>query len=188
MKIKDLKTKGLGAGLLTAGLMALLMGSGAVARAQEGHEDAKPQQQEEQKKDEAKPQEKKEEPREMKPQHEQAPARAEEGKPERNEKPEHAQEARGGHEAHPAAQRGQRIPDEKFHASFGRQHTFHVQKTVVVEGQPRFQYGGYWFVLSTPWPDGWAYSDDVYVDYIDGEYVLVDLLHPGMQLTIVVVE
>jgi hypothetical protein len=184
MNNQDYRMKRFGMGLLSAGVLAMLLGAGTTAKAQEGHEDAKPQQ-EEPKKDEAKPQQK-EQPRDMKPQHEQSPARAEEGKQMRDEKEDRAQENRG-HEAHPAAQRGQKIPDEKFHSSFGRQHTFHVQKTVVVEGQPRFQYGGYWFALSTPWPQGWAYTDDVYLDFIDGEYVLIDLLHPGMQLTIVVV-
>lgn len=181
MKNQDLKLKRFAMGLLTAGTLACLLGSGTVARAQEDHE-AKPQQ-EEPKRDEAKPQEKQDKKDEMKPQ--QAPAKAEEGKPARAEQ-DHAQENRGGN-AHPVAQRGQKIPDEKFRSSFGRQHTFHVQKTVVVEGQPRFQYGGYWFALGTPWPEGWAYTDDVYLDYVDGEYVLIDLLHPGMQLTIVVV-
>jgi hypothetical protein len=90
----------------------------------------------------------------------------------------------GNHAA--AAQHGQRIPDEKFHASFGRQHTFRVQ-TTVVEGQTRFQYGGYWFGLANPWPVGWAYTDDCYIDYINGEYVLIDLLHPGVEIPVIVV-
>jgi len=57
----------------------------------------------------------------------------------------------------------------------------------VVEGQPRFQYGGYWFALSDAWPVGWAYTDDCYIDYIDGEYVLIDLLHPGVQIALIAV-
>lgn len=184
MKIRDSRMV-FGAGLLSAGVLALLVGIGPSAKAQEGRDEAKPAQQEEPKKDEpkkeeAKPQQK-EQPRDMKTQHEPAPEKGEEARPQPQN---HAQE---NHGAQPAAQRGQRIPDEKFHAQFGRQHTFHVQKTVVVEGQPRFQYGGYWFALASPWPEGWAYSDDVYLDYIDGEYVLIDLLHPGMQLTIMVV-
>ena len=183
MKINDLRSKHFGVGLLTAGILAVLLISGATAKAQDNRDEAKPQQ-EEPKKDEAKPQQK-EEPRDMKPQHEEAPARSQEAKPEKNEKQERVQQ---GHvqESH-AAQRGQKIPDEKFRSSFGRQHTFHVQKTVIVEGQPRFQYGGYWFQLATPWPDGWAYTDDCYLDFIDGEYVLIDLLHPGAQIVVVVI-
>lgn len=81
-----------------------------------------------------------------------------------------------------------RIPDEKFHAQFGRTHTFHPQRPVVVGGQPRFEYSGYSFVLVDAWPVGWAYTDDCYIDYVDGEYFLFDLLHPGVRIALFVVE
>jgi hypothetical protein len=80
-----------------------------------------------------------------------------------------------------------RIPDAQFHAHFGREHTFHVGHPVIVEGQPRFQYGGYWFGYSQVWPVGWAYTDDVYVDYIDGQYYLIDPVHHGLRLALIVV-
>jgi hypothetical protein len=80
-----------------------------------------------------------------------------------------------------------RIPDAQFHAHFGREHTFHVGHPVVVEGQSRFQFGGYWFGFGEAWPVGWAYTDDVYVDFIDGQYFLIDPVHPGVQLALVVV-
>jgi hypothetical protein len=38
-----------------------------------------------------------------------------------------------------------------------------------------------------PWPVGWGYGDDCYIDYIDGEYFLFDLLHPGVRIAIIVV-
>ncbi|MGB9204161.1 MAG: hypothetical protein WCB94_09355 [Terriglobales bacterium] len=79
------------------------------------------------------------------------------------------------------------IPDAKFHASFGRQHTFVVRQPVIVEGQPRFQYSGYWFEIVDPWPAGWAYTDDCYIDYVDGEYFLFDVLHPGVSVALFVV-
>jgi hypothetical protein len=50
----------------------------------------------------------------------------------------------------------------------------------------RFQFGGFWFTYSEPWPVEWAYTDDVYVDYIDGEYYLIDLRHPGVRLLLIV--
>jgi hypothetical protein len=75
-----------------------------------------------------------------------------------------------------------RIPDEKFRASFGREHTFRVER----RDDRRFQYGGYWFTYSEPWPVAWAYTDAVYVDYIDGEYYLIDLNHPGVRLLLVI--
>jgi hypothetical protein len=82
--------------------------------------------------------------------------------------------------------RGGHIPDDKFHANFGRSHTFRAQ-TVIVSGQPQFQYGGYSFPLVDAWPAGWAYTDDCYIDYIDGEYFLFDLLHPGVRIAVIVV-
>jgi hypothetical protein len=84
-------------------------------------------------------------------------------------------------------QRGGHIPDDKFRASFGRQHTFAMQQPTAVQGQPTFQYGGYSFALVDAWPAGWAYTDQCYIDYIDGEYFLFDLVHPGVRLAIVVV-
>jgi len=86
-----------------------------------------------------------------------------------------------------AAAHGNRIPDDKFRANFGRQHTFVVQRPAVVGGQQRFQYGGYSFVIVDAWPTGWAYTDQCYVDYIDGEYFLFDLAHPGVRIAIEVV-
>lgn len=79
------------------------------------------------------------------------------------------------------------IPDDRFHSNFGRSHTFTVQRTTVVEGRPGFVYGGYSFVIVDAWPADWAYSDDCYVDYVDGDYFLFDLLHPGMRIALFVV-
>lgn len=79
------------------------------------------------------------------------------------------------------------IPDDKFRSHFGRSHTVVINRPVIVEGQPRFQSAGYWFVIDDPWPDGWAYTDDCYIDYIDDEYFLFDLLHPGVRVALVVV-
>jgi hypothetical protein len=79
---------------------------------------------------------------------------------------------------------GGRIPEDRFRANFGRQHTFQVGRPVIVAGAPRFQYGGYWFVIVQPWPVGWAYTDVVYIDYIDGGYYLLSPVHPGIQISI----
>src|SRR6267154_3059155 len=105
--------------------------------------------------------------------------KTENARPERDQtKPgreEHGQAQPNSH-ARPAG-KSAHIPDEKFRASFGRPHTFVISRPVVVEGQPRFQYSGYWFEIVDPWPAEWAYTDDVYVDYIDGDYFLYDLVH-----------
>jgi hypothetical protein len=215
MRFQDVRFKSLGTGFLGAGLLGLLLGTCGVMTAQEGRDEAKPQQQEEPKQDEAKPPRQHNEPREPKPSREQEQPKAQEAKPSNNQRQDekqngemrsgkeqqnqnndmrsgreqdHAVQNNGGdHAARGSEQRGQRIPDDKFRSNFGRQHTFRV-RTQVVEGQPRFQYGGYWFVLATPWPGDWDYADDCYVDYIEGEYVLIDLRHPGVQLALIVVD
>ena len=91
------------------------------------------------------------------------------------------------HAQRSADHRGGRIPDDKFRAQFGRQHTFKINRTTTAQGQPGFQYGGYTFAIIDVWPAEWAYTDDCYVDYVDGEYFLFDLLHPGVGAAIVVV-
>jgi hypothetical protein len=208
MRFQDLNVKGLGTGWLGAGVLGLVLGTCGMVRAQEGHEEGKPQQEEPKKQDEARPPAKQDESRDAKAPRQQEPARAEEGKPAKNEKQDERQNGemksekennrpvqnndrgmQNNHDQHVAqgsGNRGQRIPDEKFRANFGHEHHFRVQ-TTVIEGQPRFQYGGYWFALSNPWPGDWAYTDDCYIDYIDGEYVLLDLMHPGVQIVLIVV-
>ncbi len=60
-------------------------------------------------------------------------------------------------------------------------------------GYPRFQYGGYWFMMLDPWPEGWAedwyYTDDVYVGYddYDGGYYLYNLRDPGVAIALSIV-
>ena len=82
---------------------------------------------------------------------------------------------------------GGRIPQEQFQSHFGRQHTFVVNHPTVVGGQPQFQYGGYTFNIIGAWPADWSYTDEYYVDYINDDYVLFDLAHPGASVMIVVV-
>jgi hypothetical protein len=77
---------------------------------------------------------------------------------------------------------GRRIREEDFRAHFGREHHFRVSRS----NDRRFNYGGYWFVYSDPWPAGWSYDDDVYVDEIDGEYYLIDSIHPGIRILVIV--
>jgi hypothetical protein len=194
-----------------AATLALLLGTSAVACAQQ--DEVKPPRQDEAKpgaqpaSHEARPprQEEAKPPR----QDEVKPPRQEEGKPPKldENKPAKHEESKPSHEQakpaspehpqqqvehnHPAGQgnakRGGHIPDDKFRAQFGRQHTFVVNRPVVVEGQPRFQFGGYWFEIVDPWPVAWAYTDEVYIDYGDGDYFLFDLLHPGVRVVVFVV-
>ena len=103
-------------------------------------------------------------------------------------KDEAASREQNGQRAHARpAGKSAHIPNDKFRASFGRSHTFVISQPVIVDNQPRFQYASYWFEIIDPWPVGWAYTDDCYIDYIDGDYFLFDLLHPGVRVALFVV-
>jgi outer membrane biosynthesis protein TonB len=86
--------------------------------------------------------------------------------------------------ARPANGNVRRVPEEKFHASFGREHHFHVQR----RDDRRFQYSGFWFTYSDPWPGDWDYNDDVYIDDVDGEYYLYNPRHPGVRILVIVAD
>jgi hypothetical protein len=83
------------------------------------------------------------------------------------------------------------IPDPKFKANFGKQHTFTVNRvittTTVVPNQTQFVYAGYTFIFLDPWPAEWLFSDDCYIDYVDDEYFLFDAFHPGIRVALFVV-
>jgi hypothetical protein len=80
-----------------------------------------------------------------------------------------------------------RIPDDRFRSNFGRGHEFRIENPRMVGGYSRFQYGGYWFGFVEPWPAGWYYTDDVYVDYIGDGYYLCNPSYPGARIAISVV-
>jgi flagellar motor protein MotB len=94
-----------------------------------------------------------------------------------------AQQAQA-HNSAPAQNGGsaRRIPDDKFRSHFGPQHHFRPARG----NNGRFQYGGYWFVYTDPWPAGWSYDDDCYIEDDGGVYYLIDALHPDLRLVVVV--
>jgi hypothetical protein len=77
-----------------------------------------------------------------------------------------------------------RIPEEKYRVNFGREHHFHVQRS----NDRRFQYSGFWFTYSDPWPGDWDYNDDVYIEEIDGEYYMFNPRHPGIRILVIVAD
>jgi hypothetical protein len=97
-----------------------------------------------------------------------------------------AQQRQGAQQANRAQSGGGRgsISEARFHSSFGHDHTFHVNRAEFAGGAGRFQYGGYWFNILDPWPAGWLYTDNVYVDYLNGGYFLCDPYHPGVYISI----
>ena len=173
--------------LVGTSVLSLLFGTTALIYAQDPRDEAKTPQQET-RPEASKP--KQDEPSAR--QGEAKPAEQSEDKPARGEnKPAKQESGQTGqsnqHAQRSADHRGGRIPDDKFRAQFGRQHTFKINRTTTAQGQPGFQYGGYTFAIIDVWPAEWAYTDDCYVDYVDGEYFLFDLLHPGVGVAIVVV-
>jgi hypothetical protein len=140
----------------------------------------------------AKP-EKQEQAKAAKPAHEQ-PANAQHeqtAKPGNGQRPERTAAQEQHQRSVPAlrlsARGSARIPDDRFRSNFGESHTFVINEPVIVGGYSRFQYSGFWFGFVEPWPDGWYYTDDVYVDYIDGEYYLINPYYPGVRVGISVV-
>lgn len=89
----------------------------------------------------------------------------------------------------PAQGQQRRIPDKDFHAHFGQPHRFAVGHLQTYQGKPSFVYSSYTFVLVQPWPAGWVYdNDDCYIDYVDGDYWLFNVLYPGVRVELFIVE
>src|SRR5271155_2708542 len=174
---------------LNLAILTVLIGSAALVYAQ----DEKPQDDKPARQEEAKPQPKPDEAKPARPD-DAKPSKQEEKQDEKRMQEQSHDKAMPDRPDHPAQQqahaqpagKGGHIPDDKFYAHFGRSHTFRAQ-TVIVSGQPQFQYGGYSFQLVDVWPVGWAYTDECYIDYVDGEYFLFDLLHPGVRVAVFVV-
>lgn len=126
-----------------------------------------------------------------------APRQDEVKPPKQNRQEQRPEDQRSRDQMRPAPERGQahqrpagksaRIPDDRFRQQFGRSHTFAVRPVGVAGGQQGFIYSGYTFVFLDPWPEDWAYDDGYYVDDIDGDYYLYDLVHPGMRIALFVV-
>ncbi len=144
------------------------------------------QEQHEQKEEEkAKPEEKEKKAQPEKPV-KQEQGRAQEEKNTRPEEKNAKQEQQRMPQAKPEKQEqyanSRRIPDDRYKANFGREHSFRVS-----EGDyrnHRFQYGGYWFGFAGAWPSNWLYTQDVYVIDIDGVYYLCNPMYPGVNVAL----
>ena len=77
-----------------------------------------------------------------------------------------------------------RIPDSHFRAHFGRGHVFRMGSPRLINGYYRFRYSGYLFGYSEQWPSGWNYNDNVYIDYVGGDYYMYNPRHPGIHITL----
>ncbi len=103
---------------------------------------------------------------------------------ERNAQQQHTQKGEPAPQTHPSnAKSGTRIPDDRYRANFGREHTFRVTQADYSRNH-RFQYGGYWFGFSDPWPSNWLYTQDVFVVEINGVYYLCNPMYPGVNIAL----
>jgi len=161
--------------VISAPFLSLLLAFAIPVCAQQEEHD-KPAQQEEKHEPDAKP-----------PKPEEKQVQQQEEKQVKQDEKREQQEKKIDEKARRSDDHARRIPDDRFRAHFGHEHTFVVNRVTIVNGAPRFQYGGYWFVIADPWPSGWYYTDDCYIDFIDGEYFLFDLAHPGVRIAINVV-
>jgi hypothetical protein len=83
------------------------------------------------------------------------------------------------------------IPWAQFSLSFGAERSFRIgPQPIIVDGYPRFQSGGFSFMMVDPWPEDWSpdwyANDDVYIDYDDG-YYLHNRRYPGVGIAVSVV-
>jgi hypothetical protein len=196
------------AGMIGTAVLSLTLGAAAPVYAQqeehgqqEEHaqqEDRKVQQEKPAQQQEKHAQQEEKKAQQEKPQQEEK--RAQQEKPAQQDERHAQQEQKRSEQDRPAqrdaqheqqAERGNgnhgRIPDDRFRANFGHEHVFVINRPVIIEGQPRFQYGGYWFGFSQPWPVDWLYTDNVYVDFVDGGYYLYNPFHPGIRIVIIVI-
>jgi len=175
-------------GITSTAVLSLLLVVAASGWAQEQHEQGqkdKPAQQEVKKAQPEKSAKQAQKPaakrdKNAKPQEQKAQ------QPEKNAKPEGKGAQQNTKQAQPEKQAQHasagRIPDDRFKANFGRQHTFRV--TQGDYGNHRFQYGGYSFGFVDAWPSNWLYTQNVYVVEINGVYYLCNPMYPGVNVAL----
>ncbi|HTZ96707.1 MAG TPA: hypothetical protein VMB18_09935 [Terriglobales bacterium] len=179
-------------GIISTAVLSLILGIAAPVYAQEQHGDqdeAKPAHQEEKaQQEDKKAQQEDKKAQQENPKQEEKNAQQQEKNNKQEEKNTQQQNKNTKEEknAQPVehgqqAQRG-RIPDDRYKANFGREHTFRVS-----EGDyrnHRFQYGGYWFGFVDPWPANWLYTQEVFVVDINGVYYLCNPTYPGVNVAL----
>jgi hypothetical protein len=162
-----------------AALAAMLTFAGAqVLTAQEPEQDKEKQkQQEEEKKKKPQPKPDDKAKPEPKPDKEKAKPDAERrGQPD-------AQTSQGRNSQRGNNASTRRIPDDRYRASFGREHHFRVAR----RSDRRFEYEGYAFEYVDAWPSEWSYDDECYIVLDGDDYYLVDVVHPELRIRVIIV-
>ena len=184
-------------GVISTAVLSLTLGAAAPAYAQQDQHD----QQEEQKDKPAQEKEKKAQPekpanpgdksaqenKNAKPEEKSAQQQEEKNaKPEEKNAQQQGQDQQQAKPAQPAERAGGngggRIPDDRYKANFGREHTFRVSQGDY--NNRRFQYGGYSFGFVGVWPSIWLFTQDVFVVDFGGVYYLCNPMYPGVNLAL----
>lgn len=71
------------------------------------------------------------------------------------------------------------IPNSRYRAHFGAEHTFHLGKAAYGQDR-RFEYEGYSFGFVDEWPTNWLPKEDVFITQIDGAYFLCNRSYAGV--------
>ncbi len=176
------------AGIIGTAVLSLTLGAAAPVYAQEEHpqQDEHGQQEEKKAQPDKPAQEQKQAQQDEKKAQPEKPAQQEEKKAQQEEKKPQQEKPAVQHEqqAQRASGNQGRIPDDRYKANFGREHTFRVTQGDF--NNHRFQYGGYWFGFAAPWPNNWLYTQEVFVVDIGGVYYLCNPMYPGVNVELIV--
>jgi hypothetical protein len=179
-------------GIISTGVLFLALAAAVPAYAQQDQHDQKQEEKAKPARQEAKPTQQHKPAKQEQKAAPQAENNATQNKPSAQKERANGREEKTAQQPHTtqrtqrsAGDRHGRIPDDRFRANFGRQHTFHVSQGEY-RGH-RFQYGGYSFGFIDPWPANWLYTQDVYVVDINGVYYLCNPMYPGVNVAISVV-
>ena len=183
--------------ITSAAILSLLLGiaaSGYAEQEKQGEKQREPEKQAEPAK-QAKPEQQAKPAKQAKPEQQHA-QQQEQAKPEQQQQ-QHAQQQKqqdknkqqqqhAQQQKQPVQQAGARgggrIPEDRYRANFGREHTFRVSQADY-RGR-RFHYGGYWFGFVDPWPSNWLYTQNVYVVDMNGVYYLCNPMYPGVNIAL----
>ena len=175
-------------GIISTAVLSLTIAAPAYAQ-QEQHDQqeeqkAKPAQDEKKAQPEkpAKQTEKSQQDKNAKPEENRAQQQDKNAKPEERNAQRQQQAEPARQEQRGDGNRGGRIPDDRYQANFGREHTFRV--TQGDYSNHRFQYGGYSFGFVDAWPSNWLYTEDLYVIDINGVYYLCNPMYPGVNIAL----
>jgi DNA mismatch repair ATPase MutL len=183
-------------GIVSIAILSLLLGTGALAYAQQDQQDKPaPQDEKAQKDKSAKHEDKNAQQQDKNNTKQEEKSAQQQDKNNRQEQNNAQQQNRNNKQDEKNTQQAQRaggnghgrIPEDRFRASFGREHAFHVSQADYSRDR-RFQYGGYSFVFIDEWPSNWLYTQDVFVVEIDGVYYLCNAMYPGVNITLNIAE